>query len=174
MLPVRRIGKTRSPDRVFAVGLRQAGYTVVELVVVMVVMGILAANAVPRFFTASRFEEMGYTDELLAAARYAQTFAIAGRCDTRLEIDADGYDLWLRQNDCDAGAFTRPVSRPGAGSWSGESPSGVSVASMDIYFDAQGRPHDTVSGVLLASPQVVAVGGFNLTVEHTTGYAHTQ
>ena len=58
------------------------GYTVVELVVVMVLMGILAANAMPHFFTASRFEEMGFADVTAAAIRQARGLAVASGCDT--------------------------------------------------------------------------------------------
>lgn len=158
----------------FALCKQSAGYTVVELVVVMVILGILAANAMPHFFSANRFEEMGFADAVLAAARHGQKLALASRCDTRLRVHAGGYDLWQRQTTCTSGAFTRPVARPGAGNWGDASPSGVAVGSLDIYFDARGRPRDASSGNLLAAVQTVTVGSRTLSVEPTTGYAHAE
>ncbi|MGB5452088.1 MAG: prepilin-type N-terminal cleavage/methylation domain-containing protein [Sedimenticolaceae bacterium] len=170
MGPVSLKSETRPQGRVFAAVGIQAGYTVVELVVVLVVLGIIAANAMPRFFQASSFEEMGYADELLGAIRYAHKLALSSRCDTRVTVDPTGYAVYQRANGCRSGAFSRSVVRPGAGNWQGSAPGGVVVGTLDLYFDAQGRPHDVASGSLHGSPQTVSVGGRVVTVEHTTGY----
>ena len=148
------------------------GYTVVELVVVMVLMGILAANAMPHFFTASRFEEMGFADVTAAAIRQARGLAVASGCDTRAEISPAGYALWQRATACDSGALTRAVQRPGAGTWSDSAPSGGAVGALDIYFDATGTPYDHASGTVLSSAATVAVGSRSITVEPTTGFVH--
>lgn len=161
---------TQSAGRVFTAGRRQSGYTVIELVVVMVVLGILAANAMPRFFAASSFEEMGYADELLGALRYARKVALSSRCDTRVTIDAAGYGLYQRANGCRSGALTKVVVKPGAQSWQASAPNGVVVGSLDLFFDAQGRPHDASTGTVQGSSQSVTVGGRSITVEHTTGF----
>ena len=50
----------------------QAGFSLVELVVVMAVIGLLAVVAVPRFFGDSVFEERAYLDEIMAR-RYDET-----------------------------------------------------------------------------------------------------
>ncbi|MCG6967527.1 MAG: prepilin-type N-terminal cleavage/methylation domain-containing protein [Chromatiaceae bacterium] len=164
--------ETRPQGRVSGLLWAQSGYTVIELAVVIVLLGIVAANAMPRFFTASRFEALGFTDAVVAAASYAQKVALATRCDTRLHVTATGYQLLQRQIDCTAGAFTRAVVQPGGGNWSGTAPAGVAVGGLDVYFDSQGRPHDASSGTLLSAPQTVSIGARNVTVEHTTGYVH--
>ena len=172
MLTDQAIVLTRPPGRVFAVGRRQSGYTAIELVVVMVVLGVLAANTLPRFFTASRFDEMGYTDAVVSAMRYAQKLAIASRCDTRFRLDTNGYALFQRATDCGVGSLTRAVTRPGGDTWTGATPAGLSVGTLDVFFDSWGRPHDVSSSALLGSTQTISVGSRAVTLEHTSGYVY--
>ena len=164
--------ETRPQGRVFSGVSAQSGFTVVELVVVMVLMGILAANAMPHFFSASRFEEMGFADTTRGALAYARKIAVASRCDTRVSIDASGYRLWQRAAACDSGSFTRPVLRPGSGNWTGNAPNGIAVSNLDVYFDAAGRPYDHATATLLASVRLVTVGARSITLEPLTGFAH--
>ena len=46
-----------------------AGFTLVELVAIIVIMGILAVVAAPRFMQLDAFEELGYFEEAIAATR---------------------------------------------------------------------------------------------------------
>ena len=138
----------------------------------MVLIGILAANAMPRFFAASRFEEMGFADSSAAAARFARKLALNSRCDTAFSIGPSGYALLQRASSCTAGGFTRAVNRPGGQAWSEPAPSGVAIGTLAIFFDAQGRPVDQASGSLLSSVVSYAVGGRTVMVEHETGFIH--
>jgi len=163
---------TRPSGRVFTVSGRQAGFSVVELVVVIVLIGVLSANTIPRFFSVNQFDEMGFADAVLNATRYAQKLALASRCDTRVRVHAGGYELLQRATTCTSGPMTRSVARAGGTVWDDPAPGGVAVGSLDLYFDAQGRPHDAASGTLYSNAQTVSVGTRTITVEPTTGYAH--
>jgi len=164
--------KTRPSGRVFSLRIRQAGFTIVELVVVMVLLAILAANAMPRFFAAGRFEAMGFAESSAAAARFARKLALNSRCDTAFTVGPGGYGILQRATDCNSGSFTRALNRPGGQAWAQPAPGGVAVGSLGVYFDSRGRPRDIASGTPLAVAVSYAVGGRTVTIEHETGFIH--
>src|SRR5580698_6612354 len=67
------------------------GFTLVELVIVMTVIGILAVTLGPRFFTQSVFSQRGYADELAAALRFAQKAAVSSQCPAQLTLTLTTY-----------------------------------------------------------------------------------
>lgn len=151
----------------------QQGFTLVELVVVLLLVGILAAVGMPRFFNQLSFQEWGFSDELGEALRFGQKLAIATGCDTQVAITAGSYHLSQRVT-CNSGAFTTPVRQPGSDGtgYAGNAPGGVALTVTSLYFDALGRPHDSASGNLLASAVNIAIGSRSVSVEPQTGYVH--
>jgi MSHA pilin protein MshC len=145
------------------------GFTLVELIVTMVLIGVLAAVAIPRMFDATTFRSRGFYDEVVNAARYGQKLAVASGCDVELSITSGtgidgGFALHQRAGSCTAGAFSRVVLRPAAsGSFAASAPSGVtlSTTATPIIFDSLGR----ASGNF-----IVTVGDLNFTIAAESGY----
>lgn len=156
-------------------GHTETGFTLVELVIVLIVAGVLATVGMSRFFGVQDFQERGFYDETLAAVRYAQKLAVASGCDVEVNIGPGGFALQERSG-CSSGGFAVAVRKPGfGGAFSASPPPKVPVGNMGFYYDPLGRPRDVASGVILTTSPSVTIGGRTprtLTVEHETGFVH--
>lgn len=70
-----------------------SGYTLLEVVVVLVIVGILAAVLGPRFMGTSEFTGQTTADKLLMAARYAETLAQNQGVTTSLTVGASTFSV---------------------------------------------------------------------------------
>ncbi len=74
------------------------GYTLLELVAVLIVAGILAAVLAPRFIGGSGFTGQTTADKLLVAARYAETLAQNQGVVTTLTVGKKGTKTFFSVN----------------------------------------------------------------------------
>lgn len=150
------------------------GFTLVELIAVLVLIGLLAAIAAPRFFASSSFDARGYYEALSSAARYGRQLAVTRLCPVRLEVTATGFSL--SQPDpgsgfpaaCTSPSFSQAVDAPGGGGpFQAAAPAGVSMAGdlpLTVDFTAQG-------GTTLSADATVIIGGRSLIIRARSGYA---
>ncbi|WP_363321091.1 type II secretion system protein [Acidiferrobacter sp.] len=69
------------------------GYTLLELVAVLIVAGVLAAVLAPRFIDATGFTGQTTADKLLMAARYAETLAQNQGVTTSLVVGTGSFSV---------------------------------------------------------------------------------
>lgn len=152
--------------------LKNNGFTLIELIIVIAILGILAFNVVPRFADINLFRNRAFGDEVLSSLRHAHKLAIAMGCDIQVSSAGSNVAINLRQS-CTSGSFTLNVRDPatGASNYNKSAPPGivVSSASLPLFFDGQGRAHPNGGGVGNAT---VSVGSRVIQVIGETGFVY--
>ena len=150
------------------------GHTLIELVTVIVILGILAGIAVPRFFDRQTFEEAGFYEEVASALRYGQKIAVGSGCPVQVTITAGGYDLKQQAgsgNRCipDDSDWTGPIAvlMPDGQAAAGSTPAGITLGPVTTFqFDGLGQTD-------LGGNLNVTVGALTMTVQAQSGYVLT-
>ncbi len=139
------------------------GFTTVELVTTIVVIGALAAFAVPRFIGRDSFDSRGFYDKSAAIVRLAQKTAVAWRRDVFVCVTATQITAGTA-----AGCGT-PLTNPvGGGATAETAPSGVTLNTVSFSFDWLGRPsaattitfNTTIPGDITRQISVAAETGY--------------
>lgn len=148
------------------------GYTIVEVLLVVVILAIIGTLAGPRFFDNAAFDERAYYDELVSALRYAQKIAVASGCPVRVNVAPTSYALSQQASlagHCDPGdaAFPVAVRLPTGEAASGTAPDSVNVVpALTIVYNALGQTN-------LPASQSIAVGNRLLQVQADSGLVVT-
>lgn len=142
------------------------GFTLIELIAVLLVIGILAAFAVPSLNLAS-YREQGFIQQSLATIRYAQKQAISSGCNVEVDITAVGCNLnWTGDpvgSTCPMAALSNPVNGNANFCEDSNAPAGSTFPASPFTFDKIGTPSaGTVQYIL---------GATTIQVEAETGYA---
>lgn len=100
----------------------QRGFTVIELVMVIVILGIMAVVMLPRMDSLGSFEAVGFRDQTVAILRFAQKSALAQRRAVCVAVDADATKVTLKidtttppDDTCDVALIPPFTPRAGSG-----------------------------------------------------------
>ena len=122
------------------------GFTLIELIVVVLLLGILSVFALGRLFDQNQFAARGFFDDTVNAVRFAQKLALSSGCDVQVSLIpaspsvAARYVLNQRATSCVLGDFTRPVPNPAnrANDYQNNAPDGLIVPAITITFNSRG------------------------------------
>jgi len=160
------------------------GFSLIELVSVMVLIGILAVYIAPKMMGSSGYEQYVVRDQLISAIRFAQQHAMfdqaSGRC-YRLTTTAHGYAV---ERSIDSGANFSPMADLNLATSDSSVSSALNKVTLPVLtqrFNALGSPVSNVdalgnavadcSGVTAATQAVNIAGSATIPLcIYSTGY----
>jgi len=145
----------------------------VELVTTMIVLGILAAFAIPKFDGRHGFSARGFSDQLLSLLQEARRTAVAQRRTVCVADNGTGISV-SKSKFAASGACDQDLAHPtSSGNYVLPIPSGVTLggfpAGNTLRFDPLGRLSPTATVQLNITADE---GNFSLSIEGETGYVH--
>lgn len=144
-----------------------SGFSLVELITVIILLGILGVVALGRFSGGDVFAARGFFDDTLNAVRFAQKLAISSGCDVRVITTANSYQL-RQSSTCTADDFTDPVASPanrGNNYQNFNIPPGYTLTAGSITFNARGEREGATSDFSLSD----GASSYSFRVHASTG-----
>lgn len=149
--------------------IKMAGFTLIELIMVMLLVAILSFTAIPRFANRDTFDARGFFDQSVNMLRFAQKTAVAQRRAVFVNISNSAICLsYVADPACTDAA--NGVPEPSKNSWFLKNfPNGVSATAVSFAFTPLGQPNPNQQvNIALAATGLSQ----NIVVERETGYVH--
>jgi MSHA pilin protein MshC len=151
---------------------RELGFTLVELVAVMVITGIVASIAAPRFIGVDAFDARGSYSTLVSALRYAQKTAIAQRRNVYANVNIASHVVCLGYTSSCSTAVIDPATQAAYAKTLSNNVT-ITASTTPIGFDGLGRPAPNATATFTVQNAVVpSESTRTITVEAETGYVH--
>jgi MSHA pilin protein MshC len=134
----------------------QSGFTLVELITVIVILSFVSIAVLPRFLQSNSFQTRSVQDQLLSAARQAQQLAMSKAVSANVQLSTDNSNHRIRISYTEGGTQTLDTDIPSA----------TTVSNTTVSYNK----HGDISG---SSAVDISINSGERTVRiETSGYAH--
>ena len=135
----------------------QRGFTLIELVMILTLLAILAAVAIPRFSGYGAIKQGNAVLKIASDIRYAQNRATTTQQRSRVSFTANGYTIvsCATSSTCPCPGWDPPVKTIDLIT----DYSGVTIASTvtNLEFDSLGRPYEGGGSCVNSVPATITV-----------------
>ncbi len=155
------------------VGGRVRGYTAIELIVIVVLVGALASFVLPKLQGALSMRDAGWHDQVLASMRYAQKSAVGHRRLVCATVTTTSVTLTVATVNPASSCSTALQGSDGTGTAASttNSSAGTTVSPAGvIYFQPDGRITSDGAGSTSSTRTISMSGASDITVNGETGY----
>ena len=150
--------------------IREYGFTIVELIAVLVIAGIVAAISAPRFVGVDAFDARGSYGTLASALRYAQKTAVAQRRIVYAKVNTSARTVCLGYTSSGSSAVIDPATQAAYSKTLSNNVT-ITASTTPIGFDGLGRPVPNATATFTIQNAVVpSESTRTITVEAETGY----
>lgn len=151
----------------------ESGFTMVELVAVMLILGILAVVALPRLSGGDEFRTLAFHDDVVAGLRYAQKTAVSHRRLVCATLTTKTLTLTIAATNPAAACGSTTLDRPTGGSVFAASDSDLIAPGVGtIHFQPSGVITSDASGATVTDFTINITGATAVFVAGATGYVN--
>ncbi len=149
----------------------ERGFTLPELVAVLILVGILAAVALPKFDAGLAIRNDSWRDEVVSALRHARQTAVSHRRLVCAVVASGSVTLTIAATN-PASACTAPLPGPdGSATYASSNSGSASVAPAGtLFFQPNGRVTSDGAGATASSRTITIAGSDPITVIGETGH----
>ena len=152
---------------------RPRGFTIMEILVVIVVLGVVASMALPRLQDRQAEHELAVRDNLRQMLRLARQLAVARQTQQGVCLTIGPTQLALvhaTAAGCNGAALVVPG---GTGGHVFDLPPGTAVTGSGfVRFDAAGQPMNLAGTAALNANLTLTIGNLAVTVQRQTGFVN--
>lgn len=148
----------------------QRGFTMTELITVMVIIGILAAVTIPRFFDRNTFDTRGFYDQTISTLRYAQKTAIAQRRLVCVTFPTTSRIQLRTANAFGAAACDTDLKNPTGSYPAGQTTYTLDAPTSDVTLSGAAAFNFNALGSTTTAVGAITIGSYIINIDQETGY----